>query len=345
MATINVFDVFSSIVTAYEIDINEDALFPPADGWAGSTLPQVLPGGTETEVFEFGGNSYEVEISADQAISYETEDEVFGIAGSALSDSNTQNGLVNTLIYIWDPVESWDSQALIYVTQNDLPEAAVRAHMNGTASVMPLALAGDDLLYNEGYSGLIMNGMAGDDMIVGNFGSDTLIGGTGHDTLLGDEGSDRLKGGAGDDALLGDYGNDVLFGGAGSDELSGDEGRDRLFGGGGQDALYGGGSIDVLKGGGGRDLLVGGDSNDRLFGGAGADTFVFNAFDGRDKIKDFEIGFDTISLQDTAASSFDDLAFRQRGDNAIVNYGDGRIVLVDTDVDELTATDFDFSFV
>lgn len=343
MATIKVFDVFSSIVTAYEIDITEDALFPPVAGWAGSTTPQVYPGGTETESFEFGGNSYELEFSADEAIAYETSDEVFGIAGSALSDANTQNGLVNTLIYVWDPIDSWDSQALIYVTQNDLPEAAVRAHMNGTASVMPLALAGNDLLYNEGESGLVMDGMNGNDMIVGNIGNDTLIGNLGNDTLIGEAGYDRMLGGFGDDALYGYTGNDKLFGGFGNDLLDGGTGRDKLFGGFNNDQLDGGASNDVLKGNAGDDTLTGGAGNDRLFGGTGEDTFVFNALDGRDRIKDFDITQDHILLQGTLVDSVDDLNFRQKGDNAILNYGEGKVVFIDMDVDDLAGADFLFA--
>ncbi len=343
MANIKVFDVFDSIVTAYDIDITEDALFPPAAGWAGSTTPTVSAGGSVTEDFEFSGTSYTLEFSADEAVSYETDDEVFGLAGSALSDSNQQNGLVNMLLYFWAPIDSWDEQALIYVTQNDLPEAAVRAHMNGTTSVMPLALAGNDLLYNEGETGLKMDGMNGNDLIVGNIGNDTLIGNVGNDTLIGEGGYDRMLGGAGHDALFGYSGNDKLLGGSGKDLLYGGMGRDKLFGGSHNDQLDGGASNDVLKGNAGNDTLTGGTGNDRMFGGKGEDTFVFNAQDGRDRIKDFNVNQDHILLQGTLADSVDDLTFRQKGDNAILNYGEGRVVFIDMDVDDLAGADFLFA--
>jgi Ca2+-binding RTX toxin-like protein len=48
-----------------------------------------------------------------------------------------------------------------------------------------------------------------------------------------------LDGGAGNDVLLGGAGNDILLGGAGNDQLFGRIGRDLLIGGAGSDVLYG----------------------------------------------------------------------------------------------------------
>ncbi|MCI5038517.1 MAG: hypothetical protein MRY81_02430 [Donghicola eburneus] len=342
MATIKVFDVFSSVVAAYQIDITENVLFPPADGWVGSTTPEVYPGGIETNTFEYGGYYFEFDISADEVLGYVIEEEILVLNGSALSDSSTQNGLVNALLYVWEPMESWDSQTLIFATANGLPEASVQAHLDGVSSVVSLALAGNDLLYNQGYSGQVFDGFAGDDLIIGNRGNDTLIGNVGNDFLLGEGGYDRLIGGAGDDELYGLNGNDKLFGGAGQDTLVGDEGKDRLYGGKQNDWLDGGALRDILKGNAGRDTLTGGTGNDKLFGGAGRDTFVFNAYDGRDRVKDFEAGFDRVMLQNISADDVDDLKFRQKGDHAILNYGEGKVVFVEMDVDDLANSDFLF---
>ena len=152
----------------------------------------------------------------------------------------------------------------------------------------------------------------------------------------------RLIGGAGDDELYGLNGNDKLFGGAGHDTLVGDEGKDRLFGGKQNDWLDGGAERDILKGNAGRDTLTGGTGNDKLFGGAGRDTFVFNAYDGRDRIMDFEAGLDRILLQNISADGLDDLTLRQKGDHAILNYGEGKVIFVETDVDDLANSDFIF---
>ncbi|MFV3130321.1 pre-peptidase C-terminal domain-containing protein [Niveispirillum sp. KHB5.9] len=62
-----------------------------------------------------------------------------------------------------------------------------------------------------------VNGTAGNDSLVGSFGTDTLAGGAGNDTLDGGYGNDSVDGGAGDDLLALDYGDDTLRGGAGAD--------------------------------------------------------------------------------------------------------------------------------
>ena len=62
----------------------------------------------------------------------------------------------------------------------------------------------------------ILNGNAGDDMLVGADGNDTLNGGAGKDTLNGGMGNDILDGGAGNDVLSGGNGNDTYLFGIGS---------------------------------------------------------------------------------------------------------------------------------
>jgi Ca2+-binding RTX toxin-like protein len=58
-----------------------------------------------------------------------------------------------------------------------------------------------------------------------------------------------LNGGAGDDVLIGGGGSNILLGGDGDDRLIGRGGRDILIGGTGQDVLKGGGGDDLLIGG------------------------------------------------------------------------------------------------
>jgi D-alanyl-D-alanine carboxypeptidase len=89
--------------------------------------------------------------------------------------------------------------------------------------------------------------------------------------------------------ILGRGGDDVLAGGAGGDRLAGGSGDDRLNGRGGDDRLFGGT---------GEDTLTGGRGNDVLAGGSGADVFVFaaRAFEGHDRITDWEDGADVIRV-------------------------------------------------
>jgi hypothetical protein len=105
----------------------------------------------------------------------------------------------------------------------------------------------------SGMSGVIM-GTAGDDVIAGSPGADTIYG-------LG-----------GDDVICGGGGNDTIFGGNNRDTLSGGDGSDTLDGGNGLDALDGGSGDDVLIGGNGKDALDGGDDDDMLFGGHSQDV-------------------------------------------------------------------------
>jgi Ca2+-binding RTX toxin-like protein len=71
----------------------------------------------------------------------------------------------------------------------------------------------------EATDGLVINGLAGDDVIeasgLGTAMLFTADGGDGDDILIGSDGADTLTGGAGDDVLLGGAGLDVLDGGPG----------------------------------------------------------------------------------------------------------------------------------
>ncbi|WP_194269409.1 Ig-like domain-containing protein [Tritonibacter litoralis] len=69
----------------------------------------------------------------------------------------------------------------------------------------------------------------------------------------------------------------------------GTEYYDTLFGSNANDTYYGGGGSDFITGRGGEDILVGGAGNDNIFGGADADTFVFDSFDGVDRLRDFSL--------------------------------------------------------
>jgi Ca2+-binding RTX toxin-like protein len=74
---------------------------------------------------------------------------------------------------------------------------------------------------NAAQDQLLVNGLAGDDVIDGTALAAQSIqfhadGGDGDDVLLGGSGSDTLLGGAGDDVLIGGPGQDTLDGGPGN---------------------------------------------------------------------------------------------------------------------------------
>jgi len=203
--------------------------------------------------------------------------------------------------------------------------------------------AGNDVL--EGTSGAdTLSGGAGADSLFGLQGADTLFGGRGADLLEGNSGTDSLFGGAGRDVLNGGDGADVLSGGRGRDTLNGGNGNDFLDGGRGRDALNGGNGDDYLSGGNARDVLNGGSGNDVLVGGNAADRFVFTDTSGFDTITDFGNGNDVIDLSATDFEDFHDLNLVESGGSVFIFINENSSVEI-TNIDhieELSADDFVF---
>ncbi len=189
--------------------------------------------------------------------------------------------------------------------------------------------AGDDQL-NGGGGGDRLLGLAGNDTINGNAGDDVLSGGRGNDLVFGQDGDDRLRGGRDSDTLIAGDGKDRLQGGTGDDSLFGQAGNDNLTGAGG---------ADTLSGGDGLDRLFGRRGNDELTGGQGSDRFIFNLGDGNDTITDFEQGADRIRIA-SGADSFADLTITQVGDDALIAFGNVRILALEEDATDFTSADF-----
>ena len=93
-------------------------------------------------------------------------------------------------------------------------------------------------------------------------------------------------------------------------------------------------------------MIAGGTGRDLLWGGRGDDTFVFNEGDGRDSIRDFNnAGDDAVLLNVAGINDFDDLlasVSRSTANVTTFNFGDGDILQVVENVDNLTADDFIF---
>ena len=66
-------------------------------------------------------------------------------------------------------------------------------------------------------SDIIVYGNAGDDIIGGTYGDDTLYGGDGDDFFRDRSGDDKVYGGAGEDIFYSGWGSDLLYGGADKD--------------------------------------------------------------------------------------------------------------------------------
>ncbi|MDD2723765.1 MAG: calcium-binding protein [Methylovulum sp.] len=161
---------------------------------------------------------------------------------------------------------------------------------------------GDD--YLRGYDGEsnTINGLGGDDEIIGGNLADTLLGGDGWDSIDGGDGDDTISGGDG-----WDYSID---GGDGDDTISGGEGSDVIFGGNGHDLINGGKGDDDRSYIPYHSILSGG-----LSGGAGSDTYVFAKGDGADVINDYDgelpsdQGVNIIQFTDVALTELTGIGF------------------------------------
>jgi Ca2+-binding RTX toxin-like protein len=81
-----------------------------------------------------------------------------------------------------------------------------------------------------------LEGRAGNDLLRGSRGPDSLVGQSGHDVLRGFRGNDFMSGWSGDDRLVGNSGRDRLRAGRGRDFISARDGQpDRVGGGPGSD--------------------------------------------------------------------------------------------------------------
>jgi Ca2+-binding RTX toxin-like protein len=159
----------------------------------------------------------------------------------------------------------------------------------------------------------------------GNANANSLIGSSYNDTLNGKGGSDTIKGLSGDDILKGSGGSDVINGGGG---------HDKALGGAGNDVLIGGGGHDTLSGGGGKDTIKGQKGSDFLTGNGGSDVFQFQKGDGRDTIADFQVELDQIEIG-RGASRLSQLSFEQIGNDVLVSFSNVQITVLDVQADAL----------
>ena len=143
------------------------------------------------------------------------------------------------------------------------------------------ATAGNDV-FTSRIDGATVNGLGGDDTLLGQAAADTLNGGTGSDTLSGGAGGDFLYGGDDNDIVEGGLGNDRIDGGLGSDTIDYSAAGSALYidlrvatqantGGLGTDVIS---AVESVIGGAFADVLIGNAGANTLYGGAGADALV-----------------------------------------------------------------------
>jgi len=194
--------------------------------------------------------------------------------------------------------------------------------------------AGDDVLAG-GTGADTIDGLAGNDTITdpgganylrGGAGDDSIHGGSGFDDINGNAGNDTIDGGAGgNDWLVGGQGDDLITAHTGQNLLYGNLGNDTLIAGAGGELMRGGQGDDSLAGGAGNDWLSGDRGNDTLSGGAGADTFHSSSGAGIDRVLDFHVSEgDRVQLDPGTVYSV-----VQVGGDTVVDMGGGdQLILV-----------------
>ena len=119
------------------------------------------------------------------------------------------------------------------------------------------------------------------------------------------------------------------------------------LGNGEDNVIYGNKGDNTLTGGGGDDVINGWHGDDMMNGGAGDDTFVFQRDGDHDRISGFEHGADKITMIFDGFNEFADIQDRisQHGDDVWISMGQGdRLILLDTDIADVDASDFNFEY-
>jgi len=213
-----------------------------------------------------------------------------------------------------------------------------------------------------------------DNSLFGNGGDDFLFGGAGNDRFDGGPGRDHIEGGDGDDLFISDAIDNSIFGGEGFDTIDYSGVRFEMYihfglgfageaplrtiypidypflpdGFSGIESVIGGQGNDTIIGDQGDNRITGYLGNDTLAGLGGHDVFHFDlsgdANVGNDRIMDFEIGIDRISLSGGLHADLGDLNPQQVGADTVLDLGPGmKLTLQHIIASQLTNSDFIFA--
>jgi Ca2+-binding RTX toxin-like protein len=148
----------------------------------------------------------------------------------ALTDSDNALTILKDAADTVDLDGTWGTATNTTETVNGV-SSSVESYTNTVDTSVTLKIITTSESTNAAYNAqditlLPFTGGAGNDLITGTTGIDTLTGGAGDDIMFGGTGVDILNGDAGNDILLGGTGADILNGGIGSDVMFGDTGGD-----------------------------------------------------------------------------------------------------------------------
>ena len=157
----------------------------------------------------------------------------------------------------------------------------------------------------------------------------TLKGTNAADVLTVKHSQVTVTAGKGNDKITVSKGaNNVLHGNAGADRItlgkSAGKGN-KVYGDAGNDTIKVNGKYGaIIDGGAGNDKLYGGKGNDTFIGGKGNDTFFYANGGGKDTIKDYQAGQDTLQITSGSVSK---TAIAKNNKDLVITVGKGTITL------------------
>lgn len=208
-----------------------------------------------------------------------------------------------------------------------------------TSNVLKGTRGNDDLRVTQRIDqAWTIDGGAGNDILRGGNGADTLLGGAGNDIIYGLPNDARLDGGLGSDTLdlglaagpvryLATFGGQLTYWPDSTPETYAvAAGFEQVIGSSYADFLIGGSGADTFAGAGGADHLDGGFGDDTLSGGAGGDFFEFsNGSDGADHVLDFVVGEDHLFFYGVPQPGVS--AVSVQGSSLVVTWANGTVTL------------------
>lgn len=222
------------LVEGLQFDITGNEV---ANSLKGSRFEDVLSGlgGNDVLIGASGNDSLIGGDGDDTLLGGDGDDVLEGGAGVNFLEGGAGSDLYRVTNATSSVVENDDE-----VENFDILETSVNFNADNasTAGIEAFVLLGSESLSVTGNSqsntmiandaGSRLNGVHGNDDIIGGAGNDTLIGGYGNDILIGGGANDLMGGGADADELVGEGGNDTMDGGSDSDlfTLSGEFGAD-----------------------------------------------------------------------------------------------------------------------
>lgn len=204
---------------------NNDILLGGAgdDIISGDNGDDIIGGGSGIDTFQF-----KTGFGHDTILDYTDGDRIQFYIGSVIGETHNLT-FTSSADFL-----SYASSHGLGITQTGFSDVTVSGFANGASvtlvglgtgtGVKPPATSGDDTLLADGAGHMVGGG--GNDTIYDGGPLALVEGNAGDDVLIGGSGNDKIGAQTGDDFIFAGAGNDVVTGGVGNDIVTGDEGAD-----------------------------------------------------------------------------------------------------------------------